>query len=94
LSTDHATVFPWPSDIPIDYEVRVDVSRLEGTLGRDCSLIAQWFIHRRADMRTKGGRSNHTEPAGDSYTTLVAAQSRLVAALSRDIATALGAGGW
>jgi uncharacterized lipoprotein YmbA len=94
LPTDRAAVFPWPSDIPIDYEVRVDVSRLDGTLGRDCSLIAQWSILRRTDKQAKGGRSNHTEPAGDSYTTLVAAQSRLVAALSRDIATALGAGGW
>lgn len=94
LPTDRAAVFPWPSDMPIDYEVRVEVSRLDGTLGRDCSLIAQWSILRRADKRTKGGRSNHVEPAGESYTTFVAAQSRLVAALSRDIAAALGAGAW
>ena len=94
VPTDRAAVFPWPSDIPIDYEVRVEVSRLDGTLGRDCSLIAQWSILRRADKQTKVGRSNHIEPAGGSYTTLVAAQSRLVVALSRDIATALGTGGW
>ena len=94
LSTDRAAVFPWPSDTPIDYEVRVEVTRFEGTLGRDCSLIARWFILRRVDKQTKAGRSSHTEPAGESYTTLVAAQSRLVAALSRDIATALGVGGW
>ena len=94
LPTDRAAIFPWPSDSPIDYEVRVEIARFDGTLGRECSLIAQWSILRRADKRTKGGRSNHTEPAGESYTTLVAAQSRLVAALSRDIAAALGAGGW
>ena len=94
LPTDRAAVFPWPSDFPIDYEVRVDVSRLDGTLGRDCSLIAQWSVLRRGDKQTKGGRSSHLEPAGDNYTTLVAAYSRLVAALSRDIAAVLGAGGW
>ena len=94
LSTERVAIFPWPSDIPIDYEVRVEVSRLDGTLGGDCSLIARWSIFRRADKQTKAGRSSHTEPAGDSYATLVAAQSRLIATLSRDIAVALGAGGW
>jgi uncharacterized protein len=94
LPTDRVAIFPWPSDIPVEYEVRVEVARLEGTLGRECSLIARWSILRRADKQTKAGRSTHTEPAGDTYTTFVAAQSRLVAALSRDIAAALGAGGW
>jgi uncharacterized lipoprotein YmbA len=94
LPTDRAATFPWPSDTPIDYEVRVEVSRFEGILGRECSLIARWSIFRRADKQTKAGRSSHTEPAGESYTTLVAAQSRLVAAMSRDVASALGAGGW
>lgn len=94
LPTDRAAVFPWPSDTPIDYEVRVEVTRFEGTLGRDCSLIARWSILRRADKQTKAGRSNHTEPAGETYTTLVAAQSRLVGTLSRDIAAALATGRW
>lgn len=94
LPTDRAAIFPWPSDTPIDYEVRVEVTRFEGALGRDCSLIARWSILRRAGKQTKAGRSSHTEPAGESYTTLVAAQSRLVGTLSRDIAAALGTGGW
>jgi uncharacterized protein len=94
VPTDRAAIFPWPSDTPLEYEVRVEVTRFEGTLGRDCSLIAWWSILRRADKQTKAGRSSHTEPAGESYTTLVAAQSRLVATMSRDIASALGAGGW
>ncbi len=94
LPTDRATIFPWASDTPIDYEVRVEVSRLDGALGGECSLIARWSILRRADKQMKAGRSSHTEPAGDAYATFVAAQSRLVASLSRDIAAALGAGGW
>jgi uncharacterized lipoprotein YmbA len=77
------------SDTPIDYEVRVEVSRFEGSLGKDCSLAARWSIFRRGDKRTTSGKSSHTEPAGESYTTLVAAQSRLLAALSRDIVAAL-----
>lgn len=94
LPTDRAAIFPWPSDSPMDYEVRVEIARFDGALGRECALIARWSILRRADKQTKAGRSSHTEPAGDTYTTFVAAQSRLVAALSRDIAAALGVGGW
>jgi uncharacterized lipoprotein YmbA len=94
LPTDRAAIFPWPSDSPMDYEVRVEIARLDGTLGRESSLIARWSILRRADKQTKGGRSSHSEPAGDGYAALVAAQSRLIAALSRDIATALRAGDW
>jgi len=94
LPTERVAIFPWPSDTPVEYEVRVEVARFEGTLGRDCSLIARWSVLRRADKQTRAGRSRYTESAGDNYTTLVAAQSRLVAALSRDIATTLGVGGW
>jgi uncharacterized lipoprotein YmbA len=93
VPTDRAVVFPWMSDAPIEYEVRVDVSRFEGSLGKDCTLVARWSIVRRADKQTTAGRSSHTDLAGESYATLVAAQSRLIAALSRDIAAALGAMG-
>lgn len=92
VPTDRTAIFPWPSDSPMDYEVRVEIVRFEGTLGRECSLIAQWSILRRADQQRTAGRSSHTEPAGESYATLVAAQSRLMAALSRDIAAALAPG--
>jgi hypothetical protein len=50
-------------------------------------------VFRRADKHTMAGKSSHSEPAGESYATLVAAQSRLLAALSRDIVAALKAEG-
>ena len=90
IPTNRVTIYPWFSQDEIDYEVRVEVSRFEGSLGKDCALVARWSVVRRLDKRTKAGASRHTEPAGDSYATLVAAQSRLIAALSRDIAAALG----
>lgn len=93
VPTDRAAVFPWMSDTPIDFEVRVEISRFDGSLGKDCALVARWSIFRRADKQAIAGRSSHTEPAGESYATLVAAQSRLIAALSRDIVAALKAAG-
>ncbi len=92
VPTDRVAVFPWTKDNPVDYEVSVEVTRLEGTLGASCSLIARWVIFRRGGKESIAmGNSSHAEPAGDSYATLVAAQSRLVAALGRDIAAALKA---
>ncbi len=91
IPTEHIFIFPWTTEEPIDYEVRVEVSRFDGSLGGDCSIVARWTIFRRADKQTTAGVSNHAEPAGNTYTTLVAAENRLLVALSRDIATALKA---
>ena len=85
VPTDRVVVFPWPTASPLDYEVAVDVAQFEGSLSGNCSLIAHWAVLRRgANTPPVTGTSNHREPAGDSYATLVAA-------LSRDIATALKA---
>jgi uncharacterized lipoprotein YmbA len=90
LQVDRVAVFPWGRATPIEYEVTVEVARFEGTLGASCSLVAHWAILGRDGRESiAGGNSSHTESAGDSYATLVAAQDRLVAALGRDIATAL-----
>lgn len=92
VPTDRVAVFPWGNDASIDYEVAVEVTRFEGTLGGDSSLVAHWAIFKRGGKeRPARGTSSHSEPAGGNYTTLVMAQNRLVAALSRDIATALKA---
>ncbi len=92
LPADRVAVFPWMKDSLIDYEVTVEVTRLEGSLGGTCSLLAHWAIFGNGGKESIAtGNSSHSEPVGDSYATLVAAQSRLVAALGRDIATAIKA---
>ena len=90
VPADRVLLFSWPREAAVEYEVTVAVTRFEGALGGDCSLAADWTVARRrgADAVTTG-RSSHTEQAGASYAELVAAQSRLVGALARDIATAL-----
>lgn len=70
------------------YRVKVDVIRLDGVVGKSASLIARWTLFeekRKRMMFVK--RSVYTEPVeGKDYKALVATQSRLVEALSRDIA--------
>ena len=85
-------LFPWGRETAIDYELFVDVLRFDGTLGGECTLIADWTIQRPGRERIRNmSRSTLSEAAGESYTTLVSAESRLIAALGRDIAAALKA---
>lgn len=90
LPAERVAVFPWRKDSLVDVEVAVDVTRLEGRLAGDTVLVARWALLApgRKDAMTTG-TCRHTEPAGDGYATLVAAHSRLIGALARDIATAL-----
>jgi hypothetical protein len=90
IPVERVAVFPWGKNTPIDYEVTVDVIRADGALGGACVLAAHWAVAARGARGTVAhGVFAHTEPAGESYAALVAAQSRLVAALAREIAAAL-----
>jgi uncharacterized lipoprotein YmbA len=90
VPAERVVFFPWVREGPVDLEVTVSVLRFEGALGGACALAADWTVFRRGGREPLLARtSSHTEPAGDGYPALVAAQSRLVAALARDIAQAL-----
>ena len=44
LSTDRVIVYPWKRSAPIDYQVVVDVTRLDGVVGGDVSMRARWTV--------------------------------------------------
>jgi uncharacterized lipoprotein YmbA len=94
LCTKTVLVFPWKGSIPLDYRIYVDVIRMDGKLGEDAVLDVSWTIMGGAEK--KGvlvmERSSYKERSGgQDYGDFVAAQSRNVAALSRDIAEAIRA---
>jgi hypothetical protein len=90
LHSDQVSVYPWPPRAAVDYEVMVEVTRLDGQLGGPCVLDARWRIQEKAGPGLPlFGRSTLTEAAGRDYASLVAAHSRLVDGLSADIAAAL-----
>ena len=68
----------------------IEVTRFDGELGGRCVLQARWRVlgHRGAPP-TVHGQSSLSEPAGGDYAALVAAQSRLLGALSAEIARAI-----
>ena len=92
LSTDRILIFPYRSkrDLPLEYQVAVDVIRFDGEPGVEASLVAQYYIlefkeNEKKQIVTKQPR--FSKPLADkSFETLVAAMSELVADLSREIA--------
>lgn len=93
LPGGRVVVSPWARTAPIEHEVDVQVVRFEGRLGADCTLAARWSVIRTAGRETVASASSTlTQPAGQDHVTLVAAKSRLLADLSREIANAITAG--
>ena len=74
----------------MQYQVVVEVARFEGAAGADVTLEARWRILGGDGKELALRRSTVTEVVGaPGYGALVAAMSRALGALSRDIATAI-----
>jgi len=92
LSTDRILIFPYRSkqELPLEYQVAVDVIRFDGEPGVEATLLAQYYIlefkeNEKKQIVTK--QPSFTKPLADkSFETLVAAMSELVVDLSREIA--------
>ena len=71
-----------------DYRVLIDIQRFDSTPGASAAIEASWTVRAR-DGALLAGRSVATEPSGAGYDELVAAHSRALGAVSRDIANAI-----
>jgi uncharacterized lipoprotein YmbA len=92
LYRDAITVFlVSESSIPLEYRLEVDVLRLDGNLGDQVTLVAQWaLLEAEEDDLILMQRSQYQEPAADNtFKGLVLAKSRTLEKLSRDIAAAI-----
>lgn len=91
LSTDRVVQYPWPASFDVTYQVLIDCYRFDGILGDKALLEVQWSIVGKKGRKVLLlRRSTFAEPAGEpSYEALVAAQSRALAKLSREMALAL-----
>jgi hypothetical protein len=79
--------------VPVALQVGVEVLQFEGTLGGDSVLSVKWGLFEEEGKKILlVKRSTFKEPTGAAtYEALVAAESRTVAALSREIAEAIKA---
>jgi uncharacterized lipoprotein YmbA len=90
LPGENIALFPWAGSRPIRRRVLIDVNRFDGPLGGDVVLDARWRILAEDRRELVSRRSVLTEATGGpGYPALVAALSRSLAALSREIASAL-----
>lgn len=91
LATDKVLSYPAIAAVDTDYRIEIDISRFDGSLGESAELIARWAIFDKQGNILKSITSTHIiEPVQDiTYADMVAAQSRALAALSHELATAI-----
>jgi uncharacterized lipoprotein YmbA len=73
-----------------DYRVLIDIQRFDSVPQEGATIHALWTVTAK-DGTPLAGRSVVTEPAAAGYDALVAAHSRALASISREIAAAIAA---
>ena len=89
LATSRVVVFPANPPFSVDYRVLLQVQQFEGSLGKEALLNARWSVSRTGDgdRAVRVVQSVIREPvASADYEALVAAESKVLTALSREIA--------
>ena len=89
LGTSHTSAYPATEARDTGYRVALDVQRFDATPGQGADVDIAWRVHRLPDGNVRAGRTSVHEAAGGEYESLIAAQSRALAAVSRDIARAI-----
>jgi uncharacterized lipoprotein YmbA len=91
LATERVSIYPRRVPLPIDYQVALKVARLDVDTAGKAWLRARWAIFGDDGKKLLLTRqSSHTEPvAAKGHEAMVAAESRALEALSREIAAAI-----
>lgn len=87
LGTTTVHFHPWDRRLKCDVEVSLAVVRFHSVTGEDAVLEANWQIDRGSGESTAQGHLIKREPlAGDGYEAVVAAQSRLLSQVAKELA--------
>lgn len=91
LDSNRVMAQPWERYFTPDYRVVIEVRRFDGRLGEYASLNATWMILKTGVDKPVVVRQTIVQEtaAAEGYDALVAAQSAVSAAVSREIAKAL-----
>lgn len=88
--TNNVEKFPWKRNFKPNYQIRVQIEKLDGELGGKVTLKARWWL--RKNNASKDAFSQQTTlyvmTKGSDYTSYVAAQSEAILQLSRHITKA------
>jgi hypothetical protein len=91
LNTGNVRTYPWPSDDEIRYQVTLDIRQLHSSEDGYAIIEAGWRAYALPDRTLKASSTFvDREPlTADGYPAMVAAQSRLLARLTKNIAASL-----
>jgi len=89
LGTSHTTAYPRVEASGTGFRVALDVQRFDATPGTGVDLDVAWRVTRLPQGTVQEGRTTTSEAASGEYEALVAAHSRALASVSRDIAQAI-----
>ena len=90
LNVKRVTAYPQNAGENADYRVLIDIQRFDSTLGESVTIDALWTVKRTSDGALRTGRSTVRESSsGGTYEAVVAAHSRALATISREIAEAI-----
>ena len=91
LGSDRVVAHPWTRFITPDFRVPVEIHRFDGALGQEVALAATWAVHYGDERAPRVVRKSFlTAPvAGSDYADLVAAHSKVLGDLAREIAAEL-----
>jgi len=91
LSSNRVYLVPRRERTELDFEVGIDIARLDGRLGEEVALDARWSLREGGGGPLVLTRLSiiREVPAGGGYADLVAAESRALRALSVEIADAI-----
>ena len=93
LGTGQVSVYSQGTSGDAEYRVLVDFQRIESVIGEAVTIDALWSVRRTSGGEPRRGRSSVREAvAGNGYDALVAAHSRALARVSRDLAETIRAG--
>ncbi|WP_243311271.1 PqiC family protein [Fundidesulfovibrio agrisoli] len=91
LCASPLVLHPWPVGVRPDYQVALQVLRFDGAPAHTAVLRASWSIlDSQGELLVWKSSTLQESVAGPGYDALAAAQSRLVARLSQEIAQAFG----
>jgi uncharacterized lipoprotein YmbA len=90
LNVKRVSAYPQSAGENATYRVLVDIQRFDSTMGESVTIDALWTVKRVSDGLLRTGRSTARESSsGGGYDAVVAAHSRALATISREIAEAI-----
>jgi uncharacterized lipoprotein YmbA len=91
LATDRVVVYPWEVDFKPHYRIALDIRYFEGQLGKNVVLDVVWRVSGQESQKIRAVKTSVIkEPvSAPDYDALVAAKSKAITRLSREIAQEL-----